>query len=1064
MLAGVCQLAKIIVAIKENMIPANLNFRKLNPKIPPLPNSMKIVTKNEPLQAGGLVAINSFGFGGANAHFILRPNQKRAPGKLSADLPLLVPYSGRTEESVVHMLTAQIQSQDEEIMALLQQIALDPIPGHPFRGFAVTAPGMDPILECKEVRHVHNRPVWFIFAGVGSQWEGMNKEMMKFSVFRESIERSAHVLKQFNLDLENIIFGPAQVGNDEDLLVRSNVSITAVQIALVNLLESIGIRPDGIIGHSMGEVACAYADKSFDAEQAILSAYFRAATVRSHVLDRTGAMAAVGMRWEEARSCCPEGVFAACHNALDSVTISGPRTAVSDLVERLKSSGTFAKMVDSMGYAFHSKYVAAAAPEMTTQMKRIIPNPKVRSSKWISSSVPEGLWDTDVGRTASAEYFINNLLSPVRFAEALQHIPEDALLIEIAPHSLLQAILKRSVHRSCHIVGLLNKNAPRKGAEMLLSSVGRIFNAGLHPNVTKLYKEMEYPVSARAGFLGPLVKWNHSASWKCLHPDEIGSGNAKVFELPTSLLEGTDVMHSTSLDLVLLAHCISFVWETWAEMNSTTKENLPIVIQDLNFFPRVETVHASNETEGTNMKFGVRILKNVGKFEIFQDKILQAYGKVGDCDRSALGRDTFALNSNHSAIQFDVNWKGNWPEYLASLLQAAMKSTSGSVMSIRAAKITLDPQAVIGEAKNGKFSKVHHLKYLQTFKSSGIEIRKLECTSLPAERENVVGSPFQQLRRVFPQNYSNVHVSIYPTNPASASNKNTETPMSIVDFSAEDAAGTKIMGMVSGLEYSTPGVMMKWSVPTTWSLPAACATSGSYSLAYYALIVLGGLKQGWSILIQDGATSLGLALNAIALSMNCIVFNTVRSVEEKKLLQANFPCLQDETFASSGEDGTPFEIVILDATQGRGVNVVVNTGNGKGRSASAACLAHHGRLLDLGPIRSRGRGSGSRDEEDAVGMEIFLKNISYHGIQPDSVLTAKQEVRKQVQELVSQGISKGIVRPLERYQLIQSDQELASAIKNQGMRNERTVVKLAQTGNYVRMVGGGDSTHSNPIQ
>lgn len=72
---------------------------------------------------------------------------------------------------------------------------------------------------------------------------------------------------------------------------------------------------------------------------------------------------------------------------------------------------------------------------------QVIPNPKPRSSRWISTSIPETQWQTELAQNSSAEYHVNNLVSPVLFQEGLRHIPENAVVVEIAPHALLQVLL-----------------------------------------------------------------------------------------------------------------------------------------------------------------------------------------------------------------------------------------------------------------------------------------------------------------------------------------------------------------------------------------------------------------------------------------------------------------------------------------------------------------------------------------------------------------------------------------------------------------------------------------------
>ncbi|XP_039308961.1 fatty acid synthase-like [Solenopsis invicta] len=95
----------------------------------------------------------------------------------------------------------------------------------------------------------------------------------------------------------------------EDVM-NSFVTIAAMQIALVDVLTSIGILPDGIVGHSTGEIACAYADGAFTLEQTVLAAYSKGKAIVESKLE-SGAMAAVGLSWEEARKMCPSNIIPA---------------------------------------------------------------------------------------------------------------------------------------------------------------------------------------------------------------------------------------------------------------------------------------------------------------------------------------------------------------------------------------------------------------------------------------------------------------------------------------------------------------------------------------------------------------------------------------------------------------------------------------------------------------------------------------------------------------------------------------------------------------------------------
>lgn len=145
---------------------------------------------------------------------------------------------------------------------------------------------------------------------------------------------------------------------------------------------------------------------------------------------------------------------------------------MNNFIATLIDEGIFAKIVDTSEIAFHSKYIDEAGPKLLHSLKAIIPNPKERSSRWVSSSIPESGWTTELAKESSAAYHVNNLLSPVFFHEAVQHIPKNAICIEIAPTGLLQAILKRSL--GCDVTNIsLLKRGYENNFKFLLRSVGQ---------------------------------------------------------------------------------------------------------------------------------------------------------------------------------------------------------------------------------------------------------------------------------------------------------------------------------------------------------------------------------------------------------------------------------------------------------------------------------------------------------------------------------------------------------------------------------------------------------------
>ena len=149
---------------------------------------------------------------------------------------------------------------------------------------------------------------------------------------------------------------------------------------------------------------------------------------------------------------------------------------------------------------------------MLNYLQKVIPNPRPRTARWISTSVPSTEWKTAKARLSSAEYHTNNLLSPVLFDETSKLIPADAIAIEIAPHGLLQAILKKSLSKGCLNVPL-TRRGHKDNVEYLLSAFGKLYIAGLQPQVNKFYPKCEFPVGRGTPSISSLIKWEHSTDW-----------------------------------------------------------------------------------------------------------------------------------------------------------------------------------------------------------------------------------------------------------------------------------------------------------------------------------------------------------------------------------------------------------------------------------------------------------------------------------------------------------------------------------------------------------------------
>lgn len=766
--SGVCSIAKMVIAMEEGVIPGNLHYKSPNPDLYGIIDGrLKVVDKNTPWN-GGIVGLNSFGFGGANAHVVLKSNPKPKQKAPRTEYPRMVIASGRTIDGVQSLLeNAEEHMDDEEYLALINDIHSKNIGMHNYRGYTVMKDNGDPIREVLEVS-AEKRPVCFVYSGMGSQWASMAKEMMQIECFNQSIHRCAEALRSEGIDLVDILTKSDEARFET---LNSFISIAAVQVALTDVLTSMGVIPDHIVGHSVGELGCAYADGCFTPEQTVLAAYWRGKSIQDTDL-QPGLMAAVGLSWEECIRRLPNDVIPACHNDVDSVTISGRAESVEAFVKELNDEGVFAKMVKSSGIAFHSKYIAEAGPKLKRSLDKILPSPKNRTDRWISTSIPESAWDTPLAKQSSAAYHVNNLLSPVLFYEGLQHVPKDAICIEIAPHGLLQAILKRALGKTTTNVSLMKRNH-ENNVEFFLQNVGKLYAAGAQPIVNKLFRPINYPVGRGTPMLNSKVDWDHSQRYMVANFGADSKTGDTVVDFNLTKEEDAYLIGHTIDGRVLFPATgyLTLAWRQFAKSRGTTFEKLPVVMEDI-ILHRATILPA----EGS-VKLGINFFDGTGRFEIGEGGSLAVSGKITipeDVDMEELDLDPIKPNKK-DGIQMDPNdvykelrlrgydyngafrgiiqtdsradsgeleWSNdqNWVSFMDTMLQFSIMGKEGLrelYLPTRIEKVIINPEKHFEMAddcqKMEECSRmpVYMYKDLNVVKSGGVEIRGLHATLAP---------------------------------------------------------------------------------------------------------------------------------------------------------------------------------------------------------------------------------------------------------------------------------------------------------------------------------------------
>ncbi|KAM6951887.1 fatty acid synthase [Aplochiton taeniatus] len=779
--SGLAALAKVVLSLEHGVWAPNLHFHSPNTDIPALADGrLRVVDRPMPVRGGGVVGINSFGFGGSNVHVILRPPGVPASPKEEAtprSVPRLLQACGRTEEAVGTLLRkGKEHSGDDHFLSLLNEVSGVPTAAMPCRGYALIG-SKDDVSEVLQGQAAP-RPLWYICSGMGTQWAGMGRTMMQLPEFRESILRSDEALKQTGLCVSRLLMD-ADESTFEDT-VHAFVGLAAIQIAQIDLLTKLGLQPDGIVGHSVGELACGYADCSLSHNEAILAAYWRGRSIKEANLP-AGGMAAVGMTWAECKAQCPQGVVPACHNSEDTVTISGPQEAVSKYVAELKEKGVFAKEVRSAGVAFHSYYMASIAPALLAALKKVIKEPRLRSPRWISTSIPQSEWESPLALYSSADYHVNNLVSPVLFQEGLNMVPDNAVVVEIAPHALLQAILKRSLKPTCCILPLM-KRGHANNLDFFLSHVGKIYMNGINVDSNSLQAGLQYPVPVGTPLISPLVQWDHSQRWDVPKAEDFpagagGSTSATIYNID---------MNPESPDYYMIGHCIDgrvlypatgylvLAWRTLVRSLGVVMETTPVTFEDV-------TIHRATILPKTGtVQLEVRLMPATSRFEVSENGNLAVSGKVSvledaalDSFRSQISRPapddqsdpkmklsahdiykelrlrgydygkTFQgiLESNNAGDQGKLLWSGNWVVLLDTMLQMIVVGLSGRSLRLptRIRSVCIDPalhlEKVSEYAEGIQAVAVHVNRCLDNIVAGGVQISGLHATSAPRRQQ-----------------------------------------------------------------------------------------------------------------------------------------------------------------------------------------------------------------------------------------------------------------------------------------------------------------------------------------
>lgn len=366
--------------------------------------------------------------------------------------------------------------------------------------------------------------IGFIFTGQGAQWPQMGKDLLQsFPWTRSILEELDQVLQSLpNPPRWSLLEELTEPRTPEHLRQPefSQPLVTALQLSILAVLDSWGIKPQSVVGHSSGEMAAAYAAGLLSRADAITAAFYRgraAVNRREEAEDNVG-MLAVGLGPEALEPYLAKyrgDAWIACYNSPSSLTISGRRAALEALQDDIKGAGHFARLLQ-VDLAYHSQLMNVIGEEYEQLLgTRLEPLTGTAGVSMFSSVT--GALKTDA---ADALYWKTNMVSPVRFDEATRALltQENApnFLIEIGPSGALAGptsqIKKSLPGQGTQISYTAAWSRGADAAKALYDVAGKLFVAGGAVNLAKVN---QYAVGDRPRTIIDLPNyvWNHSTKY-----------------------------------------------------------------------------------------------------------------------------------------------------------------------------------------------------------------------------------------------------------------------------------------------------------------------------------------------------------------------------------------------------------------------------------------------------------------------------------------------------------------------------------------------------------------------
>jgi acyl transferase domain-containing protein/acyl carrier protein len=503
--AGVAGVIKTTLALKHKLLPPSLHFERPNPNIDFANSPFYVNTRLSDWKSTGAprrAGISAFGIGGTNAHVVIEeaPAVEASGSSRPWQLLLLSAKTGTALETVTTHLAEYLKQHPDVNLA---DVAFTLQVGRKVfnhRRALVCTDLADAIQTLERAdpkkiltwdRELKDGTIAFMFPGQGSQYVDMGRQLYETeSVFRAHVDICAELLApKLGLDLRRTLY-PSE-DRAEEASKRLNRTLVAqpalftVEYAMAQLLMSWGIKPQAMIGHSVGEYVAACLAGVFSLEDglALIAA-------RGRLMDELpgGAMLAVPLAVEEVKPLLSDAIALAAHNGPGLCVLSGREEALQQLEERLRETEIECRRLHT-SHAFHSQMMEPVLRPFTEEVRKI----KLNTPAIPFLSNVSGNWITEAEAT-DANYWAKQLRQTVRFSEGLQKLLEqtDLSFIEVGPGETLSSATKLHRKNTTGDAILSSMRRPQNSESdlpVLLNVLGRLWLAGIKIDWSVFYSK-----------------------------------------------------------------------------------------------------------------------------------------------------------------------------------------------------------------------------------------------------------------------------------------------------------------------------------------------------------------------------------------------------------------------------------------------------------------------------------------------------------------------------------------------------------------------------------------------